>query len=89
MREDLEIFEKEKEKGWFASIGAVNSSNTWIYIFIDPIKTLDINTTVADAWGLDLKKLITISLKFSGNYLNSVRFFHIFINQSKANIAFD
>eukprot|EP01080_Neovahlkampfia_damariscottae_P006918 gene6918-11081_t len=71
IKEDLELFEKVKEKGWFCSSGAINSSNSWIYIFIDPMKTLDISKTVASAWGLNLKHLITVSLKFSGNYLNS------------------
>jgi hypothetical protein len=71
IKEDIQLFEKSKQKGWFCSIGSINPSSIWVYLFIDPMVTLDINKTVADAWGMNLDRLITLSMKFTLNYLNS------------------
>jgi len=58
-------------EGWFAQAGAFGNNQCWIYLFIDPSKRLKITDVVADAWGVDLKKFITVSLTFSSLYTDS------------------
>lgn len=58
--------------GWFAQAGAYGNSQCWIYLLIDPKKRFDISPIVADAWGINLDKFVTVSLTFSSLYLDSV-----------------
>jgi hypothetical protein len=40
---------------------------------LNPIKRLNISELIADAWGIDLTKNITVSLIFKGNYMESTK----------------
>jgi hypothetical protein len=57
--------------GWFAQAGQFGNNQCWIYLFLDPKKRIDISSTVADAWGLHMDKLISVSLTFSSLYTES------------------
>jgi hypothetical protein len=68
---DIIHFQSTCKSGWFASLGAVGNNQCYVYIFIDPIKCLKISNMVANAWGIDNSKLVTVSLIFSNLYTDS------------------
>lgn len=67
---DIGHYLAKPQDGLFVNAGAISSSSSWIYLFLDP-KRLQISDLVADAWGINLKKFITLSLQFAGNYTDS------------------
>jgi hypothetical protein len=69
MKKDITVI--SQNKGWFAQPGEVTPYHAVVYLFIDPNR-FEISDLIANAWGIELQKYITIVLKFAGLYTNSV-----------------
>lgn len=69
MKKDTDTI--SQTKGWFAQPGEVTPYHAVVHLFIDPNR-FEISDLIANAWGIELDKYITITLKFAGLYTNSV-----------------
>lgn len=67
----LDVAKVFQVDGWLAHGDTMGNDQYIVYLFLDPRKRLHISDVVADAWGIDLKKLIVVSLTFSGAYTES------------------
>jgi hypothetical protein len=59
-------------KGWNGFCSAAGSQQIRIYLVLNPRKRLGISELVANAWGIDLDKYITLALTFTGYYTDCV-----------------